>query len=194
MKATTAKLGRRGAAVRAAVLEAAVAELVDHGIDGVTVAAVAARAGVHETSVYRRWRTREDLIVDALLDRSATQIPVPDTGSLQGDLVELARRVIGYLSSRIGRALVRMSTLIVEDESLAQARANFLASRLAAIRVVVDRAIERGELPAGTDAGLVLEMLVAPLHLRTIMTGEPLTDDLPERMVDILLDGLRPRG
>jgi AcrR family transcriptional regulator len=168
--------------------------LVDHGIDGVTVAAVAARAGVHETSVYRRWRTREDLIVDALLDRSATQIPVPDTGSLQGDLVELARRVIGYLSSRIGRALVRMSTLIVEDESLAQARANFLASRLAAIRVVVDRAIERGELPAGTDAGLVLEMLVAPLHLRTIMTGEPLTDDLPERMVDILLDGLRPRG
>jgi AcrR family transcriptional regulator len=194
MKATTAKLGRRGAAVRAAVLEAALAELVDHGIDGVTVAAVAARAGVHETSVYRRWRTREDLIVDALLDRSATQIPVPDTGSLQGDLVELARRVIGYLSSRIGRALVRMSTLIVEDESLAQARANFLASRLAAIRVVVDRAIERGELPAGTDAGLVLEMLVAPLHLRTIMTGEPLTDDLPERMVDILLDGLRPRG
>jgi AcrR family transcriptional regulator len=194
MKATTAKLGRRGAAVRAAVLEAALAELVDHGIDGVTVAAVAARAGVHETSVYRRWRTREDLIVDALLDRSATQIPVPDTGSLQGDLVELARRVIGYLSSRIGRALVRMSTLIVEDESLAQARANFLASRLAAIRVVVDRAIEGGELPAGTDAGLVLEMLVAPLHLRTIMTGEPLTDDLPERMVDILLDGLRPRG
>jgi AcrR family transcriptional regulator len=194
MKATTAKLGRRGAAVRAAVLEAALAELVDHGIDGVTVAAVAARAGVHETSVYRRWRTREDLIVDALLDRSATQIPVPDTGSLQADLVELARRVIGYLSSRIGRALVRMSTLIVEDESLAQARANFLASRLAAIRVVVDRAIERGELPAGTDAGLVLEMLVAPLHLRTIMTGEPLTDDLPERMVDILLDGLRPRG
>jgi hypothetical protein len=113
---------------------------------------------------------------------------------LRGDLIELARRVIGYLSSRIGRALVRMSTLIVEDESLDQARANFLASRLAATRVVVDRAIERGELPADTDPGLVLEMLVAPLHLRTIMTGEPLTDELPERLVDILLDGLLPRG
>ncbi|WP_375481860.1 TetR-like C-terminal domain-containing protein [uncultured Mycobacterium sp.] len=194
MKATTAKLGRRGAAVRAAVLEATLVELVDHGIEGVTVAAVAARAGVHETSVYRRWRTRDDLIVDALLERSATQIPVPDTGSLRGDLIELARRVIGYLSSRIGRALVRMSTLIVEEQSLDQARANFLASRLAATRVVVDRAVERGELPADTDAGLVLEMLVAPLHLRTIMTGEPLTDDLPEQLVDILLDGLLPRG
>jgi hypothetical protein len=86
-----------------------------------------------------------------------------------------------------------MSTLIVADESLDQARTNFLSSRLAAIRVVVDRAIERGELPAGTDAGLVLEMLVAPLHMRTIMTGEPLTDDPPEQMVDILLDGLRSR-
>jgi AcrR family transcriptional regulator len=49
--------------------------LVDHGIDGVTVAAVAARAGLHETSVYRRWRTRKDLIVDALLDRSETRSP-----------------------------------------------------------------------------------------------------------------------
>jgi AcrR family transcriptional regulator len=194
MKATTFKLGRRGAAVRAAVLEATLAELVEHGIDGVTVAAVAGRAGVHETSVYRRWRTREDLIVDALLDRSAEQIPVPDTGSLRGDLIELARRVSGYLSLPLGRALVRMTALTVEDESLARARAEFFASRVATMRVVVQRAIDRGELPADTDARLVLELLVAPLHVRTILTGQPLTEDLPERVVDVLLDGLRPRS
>ncbi|HYB35434.1 MAG TPA: TetR-like C-terminal domain-containing protein [Mycobacterium sp.] len=186
-------LGRRGAAVRAAVLEATLAELVEHGIDGVTVAAVAARAGVHETSVYRRWRTREDLIVDALLERSAAQIPAPDTGSVRGDLVQLARLVSTYLSTPLGRALLPMGALTVADESLAQARANFIASRFAAMRVVVDRAIERGELLAGTNARLVLEMLVAPLHVRTILTGEPLPDTLPEQLVDVLLDGLRPR-
>jgi hypothetical protein len=86
-----------------------------------------------------------------------------------------------------------MAALIVEDESLAQTRAEFIASRVAATRVVVDRAIERGELPAGTDARLVIEMLVAPLHMRTILTGEPLPETLPEQLVDVLLDGLRPR-
>ncbi|EID11495.1 TetR family transcriptional regulator [Mycobacterium xenopi RIVM700367] len=192
MKSTAAKLGRRGAAVRTAVLEATLDELVEHGIDGVTVAAVAARAGVHETSVYRRWRTREDLIVDALLDRSAAQIPVPDTGSLRGDLIEVGRLVSRYLSAPLGRAVVRMTALTVEDEALARARADFLASRVATMGVVVERAIERGELPAGTDARLVLELLVAPLHMRTILTAEPLPEDLPERTVDVLLDGLRP--
>ncbi|BBZ12679.1 TetR family transcriptional regulator [Mycobacterium branderi] len=187
-------MGRRGEAVRAAVLDATLAELVEHGVDGVSVAAVAASAGVHETSVYRRWRTREDLIVDALLERSAAEIPVPDTGSVRGDLVELCRLVIGYLSVPLGRALVRMAALNVEDESLARGRADFLASRLATMRVVVDRAVERGELPDRSDARLVLEMLVAPLHMRTILTGEPLTATLPEQLVDVLLDGLRPRA
>lgn len=188
------RLGRRGAAVRAAVLDATLAELVEHGVDGLTIAAVAARAGVHETSIYRRWRTREDLIVDALLERSAAQIPTPDTGSVRRDLLELVRMVSMYLSTPIGHALVLMGALTVADESLAQARASFIASRLAAMRMVVDRAIDRGELPAGTNARLVLEMLVAPLHVRTVLTGEPLTDTLPEQLVDVLLDGLRPRA
>ncbi|MGH3562522.1 MAG: TetR/AcrR family transcriptional regulator [Mycobacterium sp.] len=188
---TKTRLGRRGAPVRAAVLEATLAELVEHGVEGVSIAAVAARAGVHETSVYRRWRTRKDLIVDALLDRSAAEIPTPDTGSVRGDLIELARRVSMYLSLPLGRALVRMGALTVEDESLAQVWADFIASRLAAMRVVVDRAIDRGELPGGTNARLVLEMLVAPLHVRTILTGEPLPETLPEQLVDVLLEGLR---
>ncbi|BBU21710.1 Putative transcriptional regulator, TetR family [Mycobacterium xenopi] len=153
----------------------------------------AVTSSTHEISVYRRWRTRQDLIIDALLDRSAAEIPVPDTGSLRGDLIELARLVSRYLSLPLGRALVRMTALTVEDEALARASAEFFGSRVATVRVVVDRTIERGELPAGTDARLVLELLVAPLHMRTLLTGEPLTEDLPEQVVDVLLDGLRPR-
>jgi AcrR family transcriptional regulator len=182
---------RRGAAVRAAVFEATVAEVVEHGVDAVNVAAIASRAGVHETSIYRRWRTRGDLIVDALLDRSALVIPAPDTGSIRGDLVELARLVIAYLSSPIGHALVRTVAIAVEDPTLAQARTTFLAGRLTAMRVLIDRAIGRDELAADTDVRLALELLVAPLHVRLLLTGEPLTDDLPEKLVDVLLDGLR---
>jgi AcrR family transcriptional regulator len=181
---------RRGAAVRAAVFDATIAEVVEHGVDAVNIAAIAARAGVHETSIYRRWRTRGDLIVAALLDRSAFVIPAPDAGSIRGDLIELARLVIVYLSSPIGHALVRTVAITVEDPTLAQARATFLAGRLTAMRVLIDRAIERNELPAGTDARLALEMLVAPLHIRVLLTGEPLTDDLPGQLVDVLLEGL----
>lgn len=180
--------------MRAAVLAATLDELVEHGIDGVSVAAVAARAGVHETSVYRRWRTREDLIVDTLLERSAAEIPVPDTGSIRGDLIGLANSVIDYLSTPVGHALVRMSALTVEDESLADARAHFFLARLRRMQIVVDRAVRRGELAAGTDARLVLEMLVAPLHVRAILTGEPLAPELPEQLADMLLHGLRPRA
>jgi AcrR family transcriptional regulator len=186
-------LGRRGAAVRTAVLSAALAELLERGVNGVTIAAVAARAGVHETSVYRRWRTREDLIVDALTNLSAAEIPVPDTGSVRGDLVELARLVSAYLSMPLGRAVVAIAAFTVEDESIAEARAKLVASRLKAMRVLIDRAIDRGELPVGTDVRFALEMLVSPLHMRTFMTGEPLTDTLPEQVVDMILDGLRPR-
>ncbi len=176
-----------------AVLEATFDELVERGIEGFSVAAVASRAGVHESSVYRRWNTREDLIVDALLARSAAEIPMPDTGSVHRDLVELAGLLSRYLSSPLGSALARMSALAVEDESLARARADFIASRFSAMRVVIDRAIDRGELPPHADARLALEMLVAPLHVRTILSGEPLTDNLPEQIVDILLEGLRRR-
>jgi AcrR family transcriptional regulator len=186
-------LGRRGAAVRTAVLSAALAELLERGVNGVTIAAIAARAGVHETSVYRRWRTREDLIVDALTNLSAAEIPVPDTGSVRGDLVELARLVSAYLSMPLGRAIVAIAAFTVEDESIAEARAKLVASRLEAMRILIDRAIDRGELPVGTDARFALEMLVSPLHMRTFMTGEPLTDRLPEQVVDMILDGLRPR-
>jgi hypothetical protein len=118
---------------------------------------------------------------------------VPDTGSVRGDLVELARLVSAYLSMPLGRAVVAIAAFTVEDESIAEARAKLVASRLEAMRVLIDRAIDRGELPVGTDARFALEMLVSPLHMRTFMTGEPLTDTLPEQVVDVILDGLRPR-
>ena len=117
--AAGARLGRRGTALRTAVLSATLAELVEHGVNGVTIAAVAARAGVHETSVYRRWRTRDDLIVDALIDFSANEISVPHTGSVRGDLVDLARQVIAYLSLPLGRAVMAIAAFTVEDESIA---------------------------------------------------------------------------
>jgi AcrR family transcriptional regulator len=98
---------RRGEHVRQTVLTAAFDELVANGFDGATVAGVAKRSGVHETTVYRRWATRENLLVAALLERSADAVPTPDTGSIRGDLLAIVREVLAYVGSPAGTAIQR---------------------------------------------------------------------------------------
>jgi AcrR family transcriptional regulator len=183
---------RRGEHVRQTVLAAAFDELVANGFDGATVAGVAKRSGVHETTVYRRWATRENLFVAALLERSADAIPAPDTGSIKGDLLAILREVLAYVGSAAGTAILRAATLPV-DHAYADVREGFWAHRLDALTPVVARGIERGELRAETDGRLLLEMLIAPIHGRLVLTGEPVGDELAERLVDLALNGAAPR-
>jgi AcrR family transcriptional regulator len=182
---------RRGEHVRRTVLAAAFEELAANGFDAATVAGVAKRSGVHETTVYRRWVTRENLFVAALLERSADAIPTPDTGSIKGDLLAIVREVLAYVGSPAGKAILRAATLPV-DHVYADAREAFWAHRLDTLAPVVARGIERGELRAATDGRLLLEMLIAPIHGRLLLTGEPVDDDLAERLVDLALNGAAP--
>jgi AcrR family transcriptional regulator len=179
---------RRGEHVRQAVLAAAFDELAENGAVGSTIAGVARRSGVHETTIYRRWITRENLFVDAMLSRSAQAIPLPDTGTIRGDLLAIARAVTAYITSPGGRAILHAALLPVDD-TYTDARHAFWSGRLEALCPVVQRGLDRGDLRAGTDPRLLLETLVAPLHGRLLLTGEPIDDDLPERIVDMVLDG-----
>src|ERR1700743_1531523 len=106
---------RRGEHVRQTVLAGAFDELVANGFDSATVAGVAKRSGVHETTVYRRWVTRENLFVAALLERSADAIPTPDTGSTRHDLLAIVREVIASVCPPTGRSILRAATLPVDD-------------------------------------------------------------------------------
>ncbi|MFZ0227181.1 MAG: TetR-like C-terminal domain-containing protein [Mycobacterium sp.] len=180
---------RRGEHVRQNVLAAAFEELAANGFDGATVAGVAKRSGVHETTVYRRWVTRENLLLAALLERSAEAIPAPDTGSTREDLLAMVRGVIAYVGSAEGTAVLRAALLPVDDAS-AGAREAFWARRLDALSPVVMRGIERGDVRADIDARLLLEMLVAPIHGRLLLTGEAVDDDFAERLVNQVLTGV----
>jgi AcrR family transcriptional regulator len=179
---------RRGEHVRQTVLAAAFEELAANGFDGATVAGVAKRSGVHETTVYRRWVTRENLLVAALLERSADAIPTPDTGSTRRDLLAIVRGIIAYVRSPEGGAVLRAAALPVDD-TYAGLREGFWARRLDALSPAVARGIERGDLRADSDARLLLEMLVAPIHGRLLLTGEPVDDDLAEQLVELVLNG-----
>ncbi|MEE1740342.1 TetR-like C-terminal domain-containing protein [Streptomyces sp. BE147] len=151
-------------------------------------------ASTARSSVYRRWRTRENLITDALLAVSDRRIPVPDTGSVREDLRAFAALVVDYLNSPLGGALARAAVITVDDPELAAAREEFWRSRLELAGVMVERGIARGELRAGTDPRVALEALIAPLHSRALLTREPLDEDLPRALADLVLDGLGARG
>ncbi|MFD7713798.1 TetR-like C-terminal domain-containing protein [Streptomyces sp. NPDC059785] len=178
--------------MRTAVLTAAVEILSTRGLAGTTVAAVARAAGVHETSVYRRWKTRENLIHDALTMELDAAVPVPDTGHVREDLLGFFTALAQLLGTAQGQALLHLS--IERDETLEDRRGPYWHDRLERGTVMVRRGIERGELAAGTDPGLLLEAVSGPLFARVLLSGAPLGGDLVTDLVTLALDGARPRG
>lgn len=186
--------GGRSARVHRAVLDAARGALDDSGMAALSVADVAARAGVHETSIYRRWGTRENLVISALLDEADERLPIPDTGSLRNDLLAYAASLVVYLSSPAGIALDRALASAGDDPVTRQMRKHYWTSRYACAGRIVTHAIEREELPETADSRFVLEMLVGPLHFKVVMTREPLTLDYARHLVDTLLVGLISTG
>ncbi|MFD9686274.1 TetR/AcrR family transcriptional regulator C-terminal ligand-binding domain-containing protein [Kitasatospora sp. NPDC059088] len=186
--------GGRAARVRQAVLAAAMEALAEGGLARLGIADVAARAGVNETTVYRRWGSREKLALDAMLTASDEGIPVPDTGAVRTDLAAFARALADYTATPLGRAVVHAAAHNSDDPALAESWQAFWQTRLDRAGVIVHRAVERGELPAGTDARLALELLCAPIQTRAVLGHRSVDPDLPERLADALLDGLRARA
>lgn len=185
--------GGRSERVGKAVIDATLAVMADKGMTDFTVNDVAARASVHPTSIYRRWGTRDNLIVETLLALSAELIPVPDTGALRSDLLTLATAVAGYLNTAVGRALAQAMAFSGEETRWATVRTTFWNTRLRLARTIIDRAIERGEVPPDTDPRLVLETLIAPMQFRTVALREPFDEELGVRLVGLVLDGILPR-
>ena len=184
------RTGGRSARVREAVLKATLDAVAERGADAVSISEIARQAEVHETSIYRRWPTKEHLVLDALLDYSEAKVPIPDTGALRDDLVAFATAVTAYLNSQLGRTLARSMAVAGDDDTLATGRAQFWKSRLDLASAMIARAKDRGEVPADLDTALALELVIAPLHFRALLTRQPFDEHAIARLVDVLLSGL----
>lgn len=166
-------MGGRSARVVAAV-RAATLELLDEvGFENLQLSAVAERADVNRTTVYRRWPTRTELVADLLASFTAEHVPAPDTGSLATDLQELLGSVAAALESRAIRSVLRSAHDAAEgDERVREAQAAFWEQRFRLSGVVVERAVARGELPAGTNPRDVLEAAAGPVYFRILCTSD----------------------
>ncbi|MEV6416310.1 TetR/AcrR family transcriptional regulator [Kribbella sp. NPDC051718] len=169
-----ARPGGRTARVRADVMAAVQAELAEHGYDGLTIDAVAARSGVHRTTVYRRWRTVDGLLID-LLAMGADDSWIPaDTGTLEGDLVELNREIHASLTIHpsLTTAVIAAS---FRTTDAATALHDFWKDRYERSAIVITRAIDRGDIPAATDPHRVLLTATAPLFHQVALLRQDLS-------------------
>jgi AcrR family transcriptional regulator len=189
----TQRPGGRSARITAAVHAATMAALLEHGFTGMQMEDIAARAGVNKSTLYRRWGSRERLLADALASNSGSQIPVPDTGSLRGDLCALALRVRDAIVAPSTRAL--MTALAAgHDDDLDAVGRGFWEQRLAAARPIVDRAVARGELPRDSDADELIVRVLGPIWFAVFGPGRAVDDAFVRRSVDVVVGGITTVG
>ncbi|MFF3749966.1 TetR/AcrR family transcriptional regulator [Streptomyces sp. NPDC002018] len=167
-------------AIRAAVLD----ELAAVGFARMSIEGIARRAGVGKTAVYRRWKSKLALVLDLVSAFAAQGLPAPATGSLHGDvraLLEVAARALRHpVASQV------IPDLLVEaarHPEIADAiKAALLDGQRGIAAVIVREAVERGELPEGTDADRALDLIVGPLYWRLVVVR----GDLPQGYLDDL--------
>ncbi|MER5948874.1 TetR/AcrR family transcriptional regulator C-terminal ligand-binding domain-containing protein [Streptomyces sp. NPDC001904] len=173
--------GGRTARVRAQVLDAVRAELAERGHEGLTVEGVATRAGVHRTTVHRRWHDVGGLLVDVIDAAGEADWRPPDTGSLHGDLTALNEEIQQSLVVQPSFAVALMAASF-HSERAARAQTRLWADRYAQCEILVERAAARGELPCGrTDAHALLIAATAPLYHRLVLLRTAADPHLPER-------------
>ncbi len=178
----------RSAETERAILDAAIDLLVDVGFGGMSMEAVATRAGVGKAAIYRRFSSKEQLVVEALRSHSSALVPLVDTGDLRADLLAMlqgAQRAMAGDDGPVMCAFVSEKARYPELHDEYQ-RA-FVAERRAHVQALIASAVKRGELPPSTDVELFAEFGPAVLAHRLMVGGTEPDADLPRRIVAQLL-------
>ena len=180
----------RAARVVSDVLVATAEELSRVGYSALRVEDVAARSGVNKTTIYRRWPTKPELVGAAV--RAVWESPeVPDTGSLRNDFIASLKKTAAFAMSPIGRGLTRVIQLEFAHPELEPIARSLRADYRSLREVLVQRGIDRNELPKETDARFLSDMMTAPIFSRLFTDGESVDTAYIESVVDVVLSGVR---
>jgi AcrR family transcriptional regulator len=194
-------VGRRPAAgaavlrgeITSAIREAVVQELAAVGYGRMSVEAVARRAGVAKTAIYRRWPSKLEMVLELVTDVAGPSLPLPDTGSLRGDIelvLRMASKALGHrLASQIIPDLLGEAA---RNPQIARTLQTALATTQRSIGVdLIGRAIRRGELPAETDPDAAVDLIVGPLYWRMAVARTPVPDGYLPRLASATEAALR---
>ncbi len=193
---TSAARSPRPSRSEQAILAATRELLAEGSVQRLTVEGVAARAGVAKTTIYRRWRSKDELALAVLIDMVEQVVAVPDLGDTRAELVAFVDGAVKILGSTLmGRVMQGVVSDLAADPELARSfRERVVAVRIAEVDRLVTRGIERGDIRTDVDHELVHELLFGPVYYRLLLSGAPLTDDLAERIVAAVLPGFATPG
>ncbi len=191
--ATAKRIGRpRDVRADEAILAAVVELLTEVGFNGLTIDAVAHRAGVGKATIYRRWDGKEQLVLDALTpDRLAT--PEPDTGSLRGDLLAYYLPLTEPEAQRGATSLMpALAAEAAADPQIAERLRSFVSNRRAPVARILERAIDRGEVEADLDIELAIDLLTGAIMYRLYFSGLPVDPPTVAELVDRVRRAIQP--
>jgi AcrR family transcriptional regulator len=185
--ATKRPVGRpRSEAARSAILAAALELAAEHGTAGLAMEAVARRAGVSKETLYRWWRSKADVLLEALAERGEREIPIPDSGELAADLRRFMRATARALDPPTQRILRALAAEAASDLAVAaRVREAFLSRRRGALATILERAVERGELSA-EQAAIALDLAFGSLWYRLVFATGPLDRGWADSVADAL--------
>lgn len=164
----------RSERARQAVLAATLALAAEEGPAGLRMEAIARRANVSKETLYRWWRSKTEVVLDALAERGEQTIPLPDTGTLRGDLRAFLRATADSADPATVRLLHSVAAAAASDESVAdQVRDRFLMTRRAALDQILQRAVVRGEV-SSDYAAQAIDLIYGSLWYRLIFHVGPL--------------------
>jgi AcrR family transcriptional regulator len=184
----------RSPEAHAAILRAALELALEGGLRGLSMEAIAARAGVGKATIYRRWRSKEALFVDAVQQIASTPA-MPDTGTVRGDLEAATSAVLDRMAGEAFRILPRLLADAADDpELLAAMQQALLTPRREALGEIFRRGVARGELRADLDVELVTEIVFGTTVASVLMSGGDTSalPELPLRVFDTLAAGITP--
>ena len=196
MANTNRKADSRAERSKRAILDATRELIAEDGdVGSLTIEAVAARSGVAKTTIYRRWRDKWELALDAvmidMLPGFAEPVDVGDTRKELVTFVDSARRNLSTLPS--APAMQALASQIATDPDLGRVyREHVVEPRREQLRPVIERGIARGDLRPDTDVRLVHELMVGPIFYRLLFSGGPVGRALSTRIADAILDGFSP--
>lgn len=182
--------GGRNAETRERVLDVVRTALENGEFEALDLDELAGLASVHRTTLYRRWTNRDGLAADLLVELTPIDTPVPDVGSLSANLRATIQRVARTTDTSFVRTLLRI-VASTTDQRLIDASHDYWSSAIAAAARTIIDAQNLGEVSADLDPHVVIEIAIAPLYLRTLITHQPIDDTLIDTIVTTIMDGLK---
>ncbi|MFE5836393.1 TetR/AcrR family transcriptional regulator [Arthrobacter sp. NPDC056493] len=187
-EATASGHQRRRARTERVVQDATRELLAESGFGSLTIERVAERSGVAKSTIYRRYRSRNDLALAVLLDMLGDVSTLPYAKDTRQELTRLVDRTVDLMSnSLLGRIMQGLVSEVAADVELAKTyRETVVAKRVREVTALVERGVERGELREGLDPELVTDVLLGPIYYRLFLSGEPLDERFGGQLVAAL--------